>query len=141
MQGQSLIPVGLRGVGKTVLLNVFEAQAREQGAVVEHLEADQDDIRLDVLARRLRAALYQLAPSSGAGKALEIALRVIAAVRVTFAPQGTPISFALDVEPMKGKGDSGNLREDFVDLFVAVGEAAREYPRGLLLAVDELQYL
>lgn len=139
--GQSLIPVGLRGVGKTVLLNVFEREAVEQGAVVEHLEADQEDVRPDVLARRLRAALYQLAPQSGLGQALMLALRVVAAVRVTFAPQGVPLSFGLDVEPIKGKGDSGNLREDFVDLFVAVGEAAREHQRGLVLAIDELQYL
>lgn len=139
--GQSLIPVGLRGVGKTVLLNVFERQATAQGAVVEHLEADQEDVGPDALARRLRAALYQLAPQSGVGQALMQALRVVAAVRVTFAPHGVPLTVGLDVEPAKGKGDSGNLRDDFVDLFVSVGAAAREHQRGVVLAIDELQYL
>ena len=60
--GQSLMPVGLRRVGKTVLLNVFEQQAASAGAVVEHLEADQDTLTPHVLARRMRSALYKLAP-------------------------------------------------------------------------------
>jgi hypothetical protein len=42
---------------------------------------------------------------------------------------------------MNGTGDSGDLREDFVDLFVAVGQAAREHKRGVVLAIDELQNL
>ena len=139
--GQSLIPTGLRGTGKTVLLNVFEKRAKAQGAVVGHLEADAEDVGPDALARRLRAALYELAPQSGVGRTVMQALRVVAAVRLTFAAHGVPLSVGLDVEPAKGKGDSGNLRDDFVDLFVAVGEAAQEHKRGVVLAIDELQYL
>lgn len=140
MPGQSTVLVGLRGVGKTVLLNVFETQAAAVGAIAEHLEADQDTLTPDVLARRMRSALYKLAPQDSWGRgALAIALRVVASVRVTFAPRG--VTLGLDVEPLSGTGDSGDLREDFVDLFVAVGEAAREHGRGVVLAIDELQNL
>jgi hypothetical protein len=58
---------------------------------------------------------------------------------MTFAPHG--ISFTLDAEPLKGVGDSGNLREDLTDLFVAVGQAAREHDRSVVLAIDEVQNL
>jgi hypothetical protein len=138
--GQSLIPVGLRGVGKTVLLNVFEKQAESAGAVTEHLEADQDTTTPDVLARRMRSALYKLAPRDSWGRgAVARALGVVSSVYMTFAPHG--VSFGVAIEPLTGVGDSGDLREDFIDLFVAVGEAAREHKRGVVLAIDEVQNL
>ncbi|MHB8190632.1 MAG: ATP-binding protein [Ferrimicrobium sp.] len=138
--GQSTVLIGLRGVGKTVLLNVFEKQAESAGAVAEHLEADQDDLTPDVLARRMRSALYKLAPRDSWGRGtVARALGVVSSVYMTFAPHG--VSFGVAVEPLTGMGDSGDLREDFIDLFVAVGEAAREHKRGVVLAIDEVQNL
>ncbi len=69
------------------------------------------------------------------------ALRVVASVRLTFGISGVPVSIGLDIEPAIGKGDSGNLREDLTDLFVAVGEAAAEHKRGVVLCIDEMQAL
>ena len=135
--GKSVMAIGLRGVGKTVLLNQFQETAEHQGMLVGFMEAPETGDFRRLLAIRLRALLLQL-QRGGAGEAVRNALRILKGFTYQL-PDGSSIRF--DVDAIAGKADSGVLSEDLADLFVATGEAAVEENTGVLLAVDEVQYL
>lgn len=135
--GKSLMPIGLRGVGKTVLLNRFGEIAADAGMNVAFIEAPETGDFRTLLAVRIRKVLLEL-ERSGPTKAALRALRILK----TFAlqlPEGWRI--AIDVDALRGEADSGDLASDLTDLLVATGEAARDRAVGLLLAIDEVQYL
>jgi hypothetical protein len=135
--GKSLMPIGLRGVGKTVLLNRFAEIAGQEGFRVSFIEAPETkDFRL-LLATHLRKTLLKL-HQEGATKAILKALRILKAFSLKL-PDG--VVAAIDVEPLIGQADSGILAEDITDLLVGVGEAAQSRDGGVLLAIDEVQYL
>lgn len=132
-----MMTVGLRGVGKTVLLNRFSVMAERQGFLVAFVEAsDSGDFRT-LLSVNLRKILIELDRGT-VSRAVVKALRVLKSFTLQL-PDGSMIQ--LDPEPLLGEADSGHLDEDLRDLFVAVGEAARDRGRGILIAVDEVQYL
>lgn len=135
--GQSMLPTGLRGVGKTVLLREFVAIAEAAGASAVAIEAPDDGSFVAALGQRLRAALlhFDRGPIS---RAVTRALRVLKSFSVT-DPHG--FRLALDVDPERGIADSGRLELDLADLLIAVGEAARDRRSGVVLVIDELQYL
>lgn len=135
--GKSVMPIGLRGVGKTVLLNLFAEIAESEGLAVGFLEAPETgDFRL-LLVNRLRKILLAYDNQRKTAKVFK-ALRVLKTFTLQL-PDGAKI--ALDVDSLAGSADSGNLAEDVTDLLVAVGEAARDRDSGILLAIDEVQYL
>jgi hypothetical protein len=135
--GKSIMPIGLRGVGKTVLLNRFHAMAQERGMAGSVLEAsDTGDFRM-LLAARLRTILLELDRGS-ISSTVKRSLGVLKAFTYTM-PDGSSIS--LNVDAVVGSADSGLLDEDLTALLVAAGEAAQARDRGLLLAIDEVQYL
>ena len=135
--GKSLMPIGLRGVGKTVLLNRFSEIARAEGLAVAFIEAPESDDFRSLLANRLRKVLLEYDNDRKSAKVLR-ALRVLKTFSLHL-PVGS--SFSLDVDALQGSADSGNLSDDVTDLLVAAGEAASERHGGLLLTVDEVQYL
>jgi hypothetical protein len=135
--GKSLMPVGLRGVGKTVLLNRFAEIAADEGAHVGFIEAPETGDFRTLLAVRLRKVLLAL-DQGKAKRAVLQALRALKAFTLQL-PDGS--SMSIDVDAMVGTADSGVLADDITDLLVATGEAARENSTGLLLAIDEVQYL
>ena len=135
--GKSYMPIGLRGVGKTVLLNRFAQIADEEAMQVGFMEASERGDFRRLLAIRLRRVLLQLSRHR-ARRALKKALGALKSFTLQL-PDGT--SIALGVDALFGQADSGILSEDLTDVLVSVGEAAREYKTGLVLAVDEIQYL
>lgn len=135
--GKSLMPIGLRGVGKTVLLNRFSDIAQQEGLQVGFIEAPETGDFRTLLAVRLRKILLQLEKKGPAATVLR-ALRVLKTFTLKI-PDGPTI--AIDVDAIKGEADSGVLSQDLPDLLLAVGEAVAEQRTGLLLAIDEVQYL
>lgn len=135
--GKSLMPIGLRGVGKTVLINRFCEIAEHEGLQVGFIEAPETCDFRALLAVRLRKVLLRL-DQGPARRAVTTALRALKSFTLQL-PDGSSIS--LDVTPEPGVADSGILAEDFTDLLVLAGEAARDRGTGLLLAIDEIQYL
>lgn len=135
--GKSVMPIGLRGVGKTVLLNRFAEIAGDEGFLVAFLEAPETGDLATQLATLLRKLLIALESRGVSAKVLH-ALRVLKAFSYQL-PDGSRIS--LDVEALRGQADSGVLAEDVTDLLVAVGDAAADRGQGVLLAIDEVQYL
>jgi AAA ATPase domain len=135
--GKSIMPIGLRGVGKTVLLNRFDQLAQEEGLVGVFIEAPERGDFEHLLAVRLRSILLELDRGS-VSAAVKRALATLKSFSYTL-PDGT--SIALDIDAIPGAADSGVLAQDTTDLLVAVGEAAKDRGRGLLIAIDEVQYL
>jgi AAA ATPase-like protein len=135
--GKSLMPIGLRGVGKTVLLNRFHEIARDEGLKVAFIEAPETGDLARLLAIRLRSIFLAL-DQGAVSRAVKRALGTLKAFSYTL-PDGSSIS--LDVDAIAGSADSGVLTEDVTDLLVAAGEAAQDRRSGILLAIDEVQYL
>jgi hypothetical protein len=136
--GKSYMPIGLRGVGKTVLLNRFAEIAEQEGLQVAFIEAPETGDFRTLLAIRLRKVLLAM---NAAGPARRLINRALGALR-SFSyqlPDGSSIS--IGVEAVEGLADSGQLSEDLTDLLVSIGEAAAEDGTGMLLALDEVQYL
>lgn len=135
--GKSIMAVGLRGVGKTVLLNRFAEIATAEAFAVAFVEATDSGDFATVLAVRLRKILLDL-DRGAASRAVVRALRVLKSFTLQL-PDGSTIQ--LDPEPLLGEADSGRLTDDLTDVMVAAGEAAADRGRGLFVAVDEVQYL
>jgi DNA-binding CsgD family transcriptional regulator len=135
--GKSVMPTGLRGVGKTVLLSQFRDIATHEGMEVAFIEAPEDGSFVQKLAIRLRSVLYSM-QRNAPKEAISRALGVLKAFSYQL-PDGTTIR--IDVDAITGVADSGDLAEDLSDLLLAVGKAAAAKDTGLLLAIDEVQYL
>jgi hypothetical protein len=135
--GKSLLMIGLRGAGKTVLLNRFVEIAEQEGFRVGLIEAPEHGHFPSLLAARLRRILLPLS-SNVVSTAVTRALRVLKTFTLQL-PDGTRVS--IDVDALNGVADSGNLADDVTDLLVACGEAARDRGTGIVLAIDELQYV
>jgi hypothetical protein len=139
---QSMIITGLRGVGKTVLLNRFEQIARAAGWEVVEFEASKhDDSRFrQMIFSQLKAALLRLSPRARWSARGRRAAEVLSAFAVSVDQQGT-WSMSWDIPPAEGLGDHGDLSMDLTDVFVAIGEAADEEGKGVVVLIDEVQFL
>lgn len=135
--GKSLMPTGLRGVGKTVLLNRFVEIADGLGMLGCFIEAPEGSDFRALVASHLRKTLLSLRGKKTTGAVLR-ALRILKAFSLQI-PDGPSVS--IDVEPLIGQADSGVIADDVTDLLVAVGQAAKSLDSGFLLAIDEVQYL
>ncbi len=136
---KSLIPTGLRGVGKTVLLNRFADEADRLGFHTTIIEATDGGQLADHLIGKLRPILFKLDRNKQVGHAAKLALRILKSFSVTFGGEG--VKLGVDVDAELGSADSGDLASDLSDLFVAVGKAAKEVGTAVLIAIDEVQYL
>jgi len=139
---QSMIMTGLRGVGKTVLLGQFRTKVLSQGWVAVELEVRKHDdlqFRRD-LASRLRTALFELSPKAQWSDRIRRAAAVLKSFTVSVDPAGTWTA-GLDVDAADGFADHGDLSLDLSDLLVAIGEAAESSKMGVVLLLDEVQFL
>lgn len=131
--------LGLRGVGKTVLLNRIEARAEEIGYYVVPIEAPEDKPLAELLAPKLRGILVKLSRHERAKELASRGLGVLrnfaSAFKVTFA------GMELEVTPEPGVAQSGDLEMDLPDLLLALGRAAQAAEGGVAILIDEIQYL
>lgn len=136
---KSLLLVGLRGVGKTVLLRTIADMAEGLRCQVIFIETPEDQSLPELLAPPLREALLRLDAMAGLNEKVKRALRVFRSFLGTIKVGNEHIS--LEIDPEFGTGDSGNLQADLSALFLAVAEAAKARGTALVLILDELQYL
>ena len=139
---QSMIITGLRGVGKTVLLGQFRTKALERDWVVVELEVsknDESEFRRD-MASRLRTALFELSPRARWTERFRHAAAVLQSYTLSVDAKGT-WSAGPDVDAVEGFADHQNLALDLTDVFLAIGQAASEGGRGVVLLFDEIQFL
>ncbi len=137
---KSLLLTGLRGVGKTVLLNEIERMAKADGYRTIAIEAHEDKELGPLVAPHLRTLLYDLDRLAGAGDKVKRGLAVlrsfVGALKVTVGD----VTLGLDIEPEKGAADSGDIAIDLPNLFVAVAEAAEDRKSSVAIFIDEIQY-
>ena len=138
---KSILMVGLRGVGKTVLLDRIRQEAEARGVVALRIEAPENRSLPATLAPQLRTALLKLSNREAAKQLANRALRGLAgfvrALKVKY--QDIEVGPDFDAEP--GLADNGDLESDLQELFQAVGAAAKEAKTCVALFVDELQYV
>lgn len=131
--------LGLRGVGKTTLLEILRAYADGKGLLVIRIEADEDAATVRSLASGFRSSLLQLEQrQSETGKETQRAHRALRGF-LSQIEGGSVIS--LGAAPQPGIADSGDLTTDMTDLFVEVGRAAQALKSAIVLFVDEFQNL
>lgn len=135
---KSMIITGLRGVGKTVLLNTFGSIAEEARFATAFTEITHETEFRPLMARLIRRALLTLSPVDRMKERARRAVAVFKAFTLKL-PDGPAIS--IDVEAALGRADSGDLGEDLADLFIEVGRAAAEHDSGIVLLFDEIQFL
>jgi len=133
--------IGLRGVGKTVLLNRIQLDAESRGIQGIRLEAPEDRSLPGLLAPAMRAALLKLNVARAATAVAKRAMRALAGFVGAMRLKYGDVEVAVDVEPEEGLADTGDLDVDLTDLLIAAGEAARERSTVLALFIDELQYV
>ena len=136
---KSQMLLGLRGTGKTVLLNKIEDVAEKHGFVTSFIEAPEEESLAQLLYPKLHQALQRLSRIEGAKAASLAALRSLRGFASVFKIKIGDVSISVDPEP--GEADSGQLEADLTDLFIRVGEAARAAKAAWLLLIDEVQYL
>jgi hypothetical protein len=136
--GRSAMLTGLRGVGKTVLLNEFELLADARGYFHEHLEVGEDGDLPPRLAAAFRRVLLSMDARRRIGERVVRALGVLKAFTIGL-PGGPELS--IDVDAVHGPADSGDLATDLAGLFVELGEVARDHDTGVLITIDELHYV
>lgn len=137
---KSLILTGLRGVGKTVLLNELERLAELAHYKTLMIEAREDKSLGEMLVPSLRQLLYQLDRLSGAGHKARRGLAVLRSFINVVKLKVGEFEVGLDIEPEVGAADSGDFESDLTSLFVAVAEAAEEKKTAIAILIDEIQY-
>lgn len=138
---KSAMLVGLRGVGKTVLLDRMRLDAEASGVVTARIEAPEGRSLPSMLAPQLRIALLQLSRIEKAKDAGIRALRALAGFAKGLKFKFNDIEVGIDYEAEPGVADNGDLEHDMQALFERVGEAAQAADTAFVMFVDELQYV
>jgi AAA ATPase domain len=140
---RSLVLTGLRGVGKTVLLNTFRSMALQRLWGTGKIEARPDQSIRRPVAAALHMAVRELAPRHRAPDRVEYFLGVLKAfaLRDPKAPKGSSVTVMLgiDVPAQRGRADSGDLEVDLTELFAEAASVAADLGVGIALFVDEMQ--
>lgn len=139
LHNRGVILHGLRGVGKTVILNEMAARAEDADWLVVQFEAGADKAAVKRvrarLARELTVAARKLSIQNR-WKYLKEALPVLASFSASLSG-----GVSIDVEPQKGRGDSGDIGIDLEELIADVAAAAKKDNKGVAFFIDEMQDL
>ena len=141
LPARSMMLVGLRGVGKTVLLDRIRDDAERGGIHTLRMEAPEGRSLPALLAPQLRQALLRLSRNERARQLSQRALRALAGFARSLKVKYADIEVGIDFDPEPGLADNGDLEHDLQALLAAAGEAAKEAGTALALFIDELQYV
>ena len=134
--GQGMIVKGLRGVGKTVLLNTFEDLAVERDWIPIFKECEASTSLPALVARHCRRVIEDLKPTARARRRLRAVVDRLSTFTVV-----DPNGFELRFDLARGEAAPDPLSDDFVDLLLEVGALAQERGRGVVFLLDEVQFL
>ena len=140
-QAKSILMVGLRGVGKTVLLDRMREDAEANRYLVVRIEAPENRSLPAMLAPELRIALLRLSHTEQAQDLGRRALRALSGFAKALKVKYQDIEVGLDLDPEPGLADNGDLEQDLRALLETTGTAAKQAGTGLALFIDELQYV
>ena len=138
---KSILMVGLRGVGKTVLLDRMRDDAEAAGIYTLRIEAPEGRSLPAIVAPQLRLALLRLSRHERAKALAQRALRGLAGFAKALKVKYQDIEVGLDFDPEPGLADNADLEHDLQALFEVAAEAAIKAKTALVLFIDELQYV
>lgn len=141
LPAKSLLLIGLRGVGKTVLLDRMREDAEGLGIHTLRIEAPEHRSLPGILAPQLRQGLLRLSRSAQAKALATRALQALAGFATSLKATYQDIEVGFDFQPEAGLADNGDLEHDLQALLEASGEAAKKAGTALAFFVDELQYV
>jgi hypothetical protein len=136
---RSMMLLGLRGTGKTVLLNEIGKIARQEGLLVSKVESPERETLARLLYPEMRKVMRALSGTEAAKQTANLGLRALRGFASIFKIDVGGIE--ISVEPEPGVADSGDLQYDLPDLFDVIGRAAQAAGKGWILLIDEVQYL
>src|ERR1700678_2383849 len=140
---RSMVLTGLRGVGKTVLLNTFRSMAIQRLWGTGKIEARPDQSLRRPIAGALHMAVREIAPRHRAPDRIEYFLGVLkaCALRDPALPKGTSVTttMGIDVPALGGRADSGDMEVDLTELFAEAASVAADLGVGIGLFIDEMQ--
>lgn len=139
--GQSLLLTGLRGVGKTVLLNKIGSIATENGYSNLSIEAIESKPFIEILIPEIRRLLISLSLKNKIEDSLKKAIGVFKSFVGGLKLKINEIEVGVEIPPAQGNADSGDIDLDLPDLFVEVAKAAKSKDTAIILLIDEIQYL
>lgn len=138
---KSVMLVGLRGVGKTVLLDRMREDAEATGIQTLRIEAKEKGSLPAILVPQLRQALLRLSRNANAKDLAQRALRGLAGFAKALKVKYGDIEVGFDFDPEPGLADNGDLEHDLQALMEAAGLAAAKGDTALAIFIDELQYV
>lgn len=138
---KSLMIVGLRGTGKTVLLREITELAKQEHYQAEMIEIDEQKALPAVLLPVLRRILFSLDVGERVNEKVKKGLRVLKSFVSSVKLKAYDVELGIDIDPEKGAADSGDLESDLAQVFIALGEAAKDKNTAVAIIIDELQYL
>lgn len=138
---KSLMLVGLRGVGKTVLLNRVHEMAEADGYQTLMIETPETKRLASLLVPPLRSLLFRLDRMENISEQVKRAMRVLKSFAGAVSVKYGEVEIGLDIDPEQGTADSGDIESDLAELFVAVADAAKSRGTAVAIIIDELQYL
>lgn len=138
---KSMILVGLRGVGKTVLLDRIREIGEARGMYVLQVEAPEKRSLPSILVPQLRVGLLRLSRRQAARHMAERALKALAGFARALKVKYQDIEVSLEIDSEPGLADSGDLESDLQELFGVVGATAKADKNCVVFLVDELQYV
>lgn len=136
---KGMMLLGLRGVGKTVLLNRIAAEAEDRGYLAELVEAPDDRGLAELLTPHLKTMLLKLSAAEAASDQMRRAARALRNFASAFKISLGELS--LEVSLDEGGASSGDIQSDLPDLILSLARVAQERNRAIALLIDELQYL
>jgi len=138
---KSVLMIGLRGVGKTVLLDTLRDAAEGRGVHTVRIEAPEVRSLPALLAPQLRQALLRLSRNEQAKDLAQRGLRALAGFARALKLKYADIEVGIDLEPEPGLADNGDLEQDLPALLEGVAAAAQQAGTALVMFVDEMQYV
>lgn len=139
---RSIVYYGLRGVGKTVLLNYIEEIAYEKNINFEQIEVSERGSFKNSISLHILKLIKQLSTKAKLQQYVDKALAVLKGFAIKYSPDGEiSISIDSDIVSASGIADTGNFQNDLTELLLALGYIAKKEECGVALFIDEIQYL
>ena len=135
---QSIIFSGLRGVGKTVLINKLQNIAEEKEIFCRHIEVESRNDFISQIATCSQAFLRKVSTKEKFKHLIQKPLDAIKSLMISFNPNENTVSFSLQEKELY---TSNNLTQSLTEVFVTIGETAYKTETPICFFIDEIQYM
>ena len=137
---RSIVYYGLRGVGKTVLLNAIEECAEEENIMYAHIEVKEVSNLIQAISVASKKFILSISPKEAVMDKRDKVIAIFKSFSATWNPSDQTISFGVSGDSNIGAAGTGDLANDLTELLVALGKYAKQTESPICFFVDEIQY-